>query len=69
MLLKKSAVKALAAAASEGPLLLFPVASDLDGGASRASAAALAAALDSASAAFTRAWLRLKGDEKSPAAR
>ncbi len=70
MLLNNSAASTpAAAAASDDPPALPPCASDFDGGASRASAAALAAALDSAIAALTRAWLRLKGEEKSPAAR
>ncbi len=68
MLLNMSAAKE-EAAASAVPDFLPAAGSDLDGGASRESAAALAAALDSARAAFMRAWLRLKGDEKSPAER
>ncbi len=68
MLLNMSAAKE-EAAASAAPDFFPEAGSDLDGGASRESAAALAAALDSASAAFMRAWLRLKGDEKSPAER
>jgi hypothetical protein len=64
-----SAANELAAAASDATELLTADASDFDGGASRESAAALAAALDSAKAALTRAWPRLNGTEKSPAVR
>lgn len=70
MLLNKSAANTLAAAAASAEPPLLPAAdSDFEGGASRASAAARAAAFDSARAALTRAWLRLKGAEKSPADR
>ena len=68
MLLNMSAANE-EAAASVAPAFFPETGSDFEGGASRESAAALAAALDSASAAFTRAWLRLKGEEKSPAER